>query len=274
MQRAWSVPRLEQLTHRLRKQILETIYRAKVGHLAGSLSSLEILVSLYFGGVLRYDPRRPNWPERDRLIISPAHIAPAVYAVLAAAKFFPKNRLERLGLLRSRLETHLVRRVAGVEYSAGLLGQGLSVAVGLALGLAATKSQVFCLLSDGEHQEGQIWEAMQTAAKYKLGNLVAIVDANNIQIDGQIREIMPLGNLRLKYEAFGWRAFETDGNDFRHLLPVLSQARESRHQPVVIIAKTIAANGFPHFENDPYWHSHIPNREQYQQALEDWRRTP
>jgi len=273
MQRALSVSKLEQLSQKMRRQILETIYHTKVGHLAGSLSSLEILVSLYFGGILRYDPRRPNWPERDRLIISAGHLAPAVYTVLAMAKFFPRRQLQNFGLLRSRFETHTVRRVPGIEYSAGLLGQGLSVAVGLALALKDSRSRVFCLMSDGEQQEGQVWEALMAANKYRLGNLVAIIDANQIQIDGHIREIMPLANLRLKYESFGWRVFETDGNDFRRLVPAFSQALESRHQPAVVIAKTVAANGIPSMEDNPYWHSHIPNRQEYRQALKDLRKT-
>ncbi len=271
MQRALSVPKLEQLSHQLRRQILGTIYQTKVGHLAGSLSSLEILVSLYFGGILRYDPRRPNWPERDRLIVSAGHLAPAIYTVLAAAKFFPKRQLQRFGLLRSRFETHTVKRVPGIEYSAGLLGQGLSVAIGLALALQNNRSRIFCLMSDGEQQEGQVWEAAMAASKYRLGNLVGIIDANQIQIDGHIRDIMPLANLKLKYEAFGWRVFETDGNDFRRLVPAFSQALESRHQPAVIIAKTVAAAGIPSMENNPYWHSHIPNSQEYQQALKDLR---
>ncbi len=273
MQRARAVPKLERLTRKLRRQVLDLIYQTKVGHLAGSLSSLEILVSLYFGGILRYNAREPQWPERDRLIVSAGHLAPAVYSVLAAARFFPRQQLKNLGQLRSRFSTHVLRRVPGVEYSSGLLGQGLGVSVGLALALRETRSRVFCLMTDGEQQEGAVWEAAMAAAKYRLGNLVAIIDANQIQIDGLVDEIMPLENLRLKYEAFGWRVFEAEGNDFRRLIPAFSQALESRHQPALVLARTVAGNGIASLENNPYWHSHIPTPSEYQQAVSDWQQS-
>ncbi len=269
MPRACSVSQLEAISQRLRHRILTMIFKAGSGHPAGSLSSLEILVSLYFGGILKYDSRQPDWEERDRLIISCGHIAPAVYAVLAEANFFSKKKLGSFRSLNSYLQGHIYHRVPGVEYSSGSLGQGLSVAVGLALGLRGTISRIFCLMSDGEQQEGQIWEAAMTAAKYKLDNLVAIVDANKIQIDGLVEEIMPLGNLKMKYEAFGWKVLEVDGNDFRELIPALSQAVEFKHQPVVLVANTLAGKGVPFMEGDPSWHGRGLTEKEYKQALHE-----
>lgn len=259
---------LEEKSRLLRKKVLTMIYQAGSGHPAGSLSCLDILITLYFGGILRYNPKKPTDPNQDQFVLSAGHYAPAFYAVLAEAGFFSPSLLNRLRDLDSPLQGHPERgRLPGIVTSSGLLGQGLSVAIGLAL--AKPKQNIFVLSSDGEQQEGQIWEAAMTAAKYHLRNLILIIDHNKIQIDGLVEKIMPLGNLKRKYESFGWRAFETDGHNFRQLTIALHRAIETRKQPAVVIAHTVAGRGVSFMEGKPEWHGKKLTKKEYQQAIKE-----
>lgn len=269
MPRALSLAQLERISYRLRRNVLKMIRQAGSGHPAGSLSAIEILTALYFGGILRYDSNDPEYDSRDHLIISNGHISATVYAVLAEAKFFDPQKLDSFRSMNSALQGHVNKNVDGVEVSTGLLGQGLSVAVGLALGNRDENGCIFCLMSDGEQQEGQVWEAAMSASKYCLDNLIAIVDCNKIQVDGMTDEIMPLGSLKAKYESFGWKAYEVDGNDYRQLIPAICQAKEHRHQPKVVLAQTIAGYGVKFMENNPEWHGRGLTKEEYKQALRD-----
>jgi len=254
------------------------IYQAGSGHLAGSLSVMDILVALFFGGVLKYNPRFPQWPQRDRFLLSAGHLCPALYAVLSQAGFFSSEKLLSLRDLGSFLQGHPENNLPGIETTSGSLGQGLSLGVGMALAARENHGfayHVFVLLSDGEHQEGQVWEAVMTAAKYKLANLVAVVDRNQIQIDGRTEEIMPLESLLAKYRAFNWRVIQTNGHDLRRLLTCLHQAKDERQRPAVVIADTISARGISFMEGDPQWHGKPLDKETYQKAikaLEKWQR--
>jgi len=257
---------LESKSLQLRRKVLEMVYRAQSGHLAGSLSSLDILATLYLGGILRYDPKEPDSPRRDRFILSCGHVCPALYAVLAEAGFFSSLLLDQLRQFDSPLQGHPEKgRLPGIETTTGLLGQGLSIGVGLAL--TNGKTRVFVLASDAEQQEGQTWEAAMSATKYRLDNLVLIVDRNQIQIDGMTSKIMPLKNLKRKYEAFGWRVFETDGHDFRRMTLTLHRAAEAKKQPAVVLAHTVAGKGVPFMENKPAWHSQALSQKTYSQAI-------
>jgi len=263
------LPELERLSFVLRQEVLTMIWQAGSGHPAGSLSCLDILIALYFGGILRYDPTNPSWPGRDFFLLSAGHYCPALYAVLSRAGFFSPAKLNSLRKLGSPFQGHPEKgRLPGVEISAGLLGQGLSVAVGLALAkVTDQRRHVFVLLSDAEHQEGQIWEAVMSAAKYRLGNLIAIVDRNQIQIDGKTKEIMPVDPLLLKYRSFGWRALEAPGHDFRRLLTAFHQAKEERRRPVVVIVHTVAGKGVYFMEDKFEWHGKKLSKKEWQQAM-------
>ncbi len=268
MPRAFSSAKLKLIARRLRQKILTMAFKSGSGHIAGSLSCVEILVALYFGGILKYDPSNFDWDQRDRLIISNGHVAMAVYVILAEAGFFPENKLGDFEKVDSLLRGHVEKQVPGVEHSSGLLGQGLSVSVGLALGLKETGGRVFCLMSDGEQNEGQVWEAAMSAAKYKTDNLVAIVDANRIQIDGTTEEIMPGNNLKARYESFGWRVIEAEGNSFRNLSPALTRAIECKGKPALIVANTIAGKGIDFMEGDFLWHGKKLDKESYLKAFQ------
>jgi len=257
---------LKKLSSLLRKKVLTMIYRAGSGHPAGSLSCLDILIALYFGGIMRYDPRNPDWEERDRFFLSAGHACPALYAVLAKAKFFSEEKLDKLRKLGSFLQGHPEKeRLPGLETSAGLLGQGLSLAVGGAL--IKKEAYFFVLTSDAEHQEGQVWEAVMSAAKYQLNNLINIVDRNKIQVDGVTEAIMPLESLISKYRAFGWRVIEVNGHEFGRLLTALHQAKEEKKRPSVVIARTIAGKGVSFMESNPAWHGKSLTYEEWQKAI-------
>lgn len=264
------IDKLEQLSVDLRRRLITTIYHAGSGHPAGSLSCLDILIALYFGGILKYDPKRPEWLERDRFLLSAGHYAPALYTVLSQVGFFPTDDLTTLRELDSGLQGHPEKgKLSGVEITAGMLGQGLSVGVGLALSARKERifnHHVFVLLSDAEHQEGQVWEAAMSAAKFKLDNLVAIVDRNQVQIDGRTEEIMPIEPLANKYNSFGWQVVETAGHEFRRLLTALHQAKAER-RPVVVIADTIAGKGVSFMKGKCCWHGKSMSETEWQQAL-------
>jgi transketolase len=262
---------LEKTATEVRKDILKMIFAAGSGHPAGSLSVADILVALYFQ-VMNHDPKKPFWPERDRFILSNGHTCPALYAVLAKAGYFKPKELKNLRKLGSILQGHPERlRLPGIETSSGPLGEGLAQAVGMALAaqLDQARFRVFCLTSDAEHQEGNHWEAVMVAAKYKLANLTLFVDRNQIETSGLTEEVMPLNPLKEKYLAFNWNVLEVDGHNFREIVNAVESARSYYEGPTVIIARTIAGKGVSFMEGDYRWHSKAPNKDELKRALRE-----
>ncbi len=253
------------LARAIRQSVVRSLAEAGSGHLGGSLGSADIFTTLYFS-VIRHTPDEPLWPGRDRFILSIGHIAPVLYATLAEAGYFRKEELLSLRKLGSRLQGHPGRdhQLPGLELSAGSLGQGLSVSVGMALALKMDRldNRVYCLCGDGELQEGSVWEAAMSAAHHKLNNLTVIIDRNSLQIDGSTEKVMALEPLKKKWEAFGWQALECDGHDFRSLLPAFNKARMELLHPSVIIAKTVMGKGIASIEGDYRWHGKAPTKEQ------------
>lgn len=253
---------------RMRLDIIEMISAAGSGHPGGSLSSTDIVATLYFGGVLRHDPSRPDWPERDRFVLSKGHAGPVQYAALAEAGYLPREELLTLRKLGSRLQGHPDRlKLPGVEVSTGSLGQGISIACGMAAGFAGTGRDVYCLMGDGEMQEGLVWEAAMFAAHYRLGNLVGIVDENGLQIDGACSDVMCLGSVASKFAAFGWHVIQVDGHDVEAVHDALIAARDHREGPAVIVAKTVKGKGVSFMEGDAGWHGKAPNADETARAL-------
>jgi transketolase len=262
---------LESIAKRLRRDIVTMIAKAGSGHPGGSLSAVEIITALY-GKILRHKPADPHWPDRDRFILSKGHAAPVLYAILADCGYFPKSELAALRLLDSHLQGHADRTATpGVEMSSGSLGQGLSFAIGVALAgrLNAQSYRVYALLSDGECDEGQIWEAAMAAAHYGVDNLTAIVDNNGIQLTGFNRDIMNLEPLPQKWAAFGWHVIEIDGHDFPQLFDTFEKAGKVKGQPAVIIAHTVKGKGVSFMENNVDFHGKAPNAEQLEIALKE-----
>ncbi|WP_283170599.1 transketolase [Curtanaerobium respiraculi] len=255
----------------MRIDIIKMISEAGSGHPGGSLSCIDILTVLYFGGLLHHDPENPEDPERDRFVLCKGHAAPALYAVLAHAGYFPREELMTLRKKGSRLQGHPDHRLTpGVDASTGSLGQGLSIACGMACGLRIDHSpaRVFAVLGDGECEEGQVWEAAMFAAHQQLGNLIAIVDCNGLQIDGPVDDVVQTGTLAEKFAAFGWEVAEIDGHDIpalRELLGSLKAAGGSR--PHCVIAHTIKGKGVSFMENQVGWHGKAPNAEQAARAV-------
>jgi len=272
---------LEALALQVRADILKMTAAAGSGHPGGSLSAADVMCALYLGGVLRHDPQDPTWPGRDRFILSKAHVAPVLYAVMARAGYLPLDELASLRRLDSRLQGHPDRlKLPGVEVSGGSLGQGLSIAAGLAYALTvdhrrasgdkdgASLQRVFALLGDGECQEGQVWEAAMFAAHKRLENLVPVIDQNGLQIDGPTSEVMSLGSIAGKFEQFGWLVREVDGHDMAALLEVLQAARaDERPVPKAIVAHTVKGKGVSFMENEAGWHGKAPNADQLALAL-------
>jgi transketolase len=262
---------LETVARRLRRDIVSMIARAGSGHPGGSLSAVEIISALYWK-VMRHKPADPQWQDRDRFILSKGHAAPVLYAVLAECGYFPKSELMTLRQLNSHLQGHADRTATpGVEMSSGSLGQGLSFAVGVALAgrLNGQSYHVYALLSDGECDEGQTWEAAMSAAHYKTDNLTAIVDNNGLQLSGFNRDIMNIEPLNKKWAAFGWRVIEVDGHDSTQLFDAFDKAGKVKSQPVVIIAHTIKGKGVSFMENNVDFHGKAPNAEQLEKALKE-----
>jgi len=255
----------------LRRDILQMTARAGSGHPGGSLSAVEILVALYFGGVLRHDPSNPRWPDRDRFILSKAHACPVLYAVLARRGYFPVEELDTFRRINSRLQGHAHIMTPGVEMSGGSLGQGLSFGVGVALAgrLDGKDYRVYVLLGDGECDEGQVWEGAMSAAHYRLDTLTAIVDRNRIQNDRFTHEVMELEPFADKWRAFGWHAVEVDGHDLRQLLWAFEEARQVKGRPTVIIAHTVKGKGVSFMENNPDFHGRAPTPEELERALRE-----
>jgi len=264
-----AVARLERIAHTLRRHVVEMVGKAGSGHPGGSLSAADIMAVLYFGDVLKVRPANPAWPDRDRFVLSKGHAAPILYAALAERGFFPVEILPTLRQLGSILQGHPdARKVPGVEVSTGSLGQGLSLAVGMALaGKVDKKSyRVWALVGDGESEEGQIWEAAMAAAHYKLDNLTAIVDHNHLQIDGPICEVMSPEPLADKWRAFGWDVVEVDGHNIQDLLKVFS-APPAQGKPRAIIAETVKGKGVSYMEGLAAWHGKAPKGEELDRAL-------
>jgi transketolase len=256
---------------RMRIDIVEMIAEAGSGHPGGSLSAADIVATLYFGDVLRYDAIQPQWPDRDRFILSKGHAGPVLYAALAEAGYFGRDHLSTLRKLGSMLQGHPdSRKTPGVEVSTGSLGQGLSISSGLAAGLRGGEvpepshgdRTVYCLMGDGELQEGQVWEGAMFAAHEGLSNLVAIVDHNGLQIDGACTEVMCLGTVADKFRAFDWHVIEVDGHDVEAVYDALVAAKAYADGPAVIVAHTIKGKGVSFMEGDAGWHGKAPSAEQ------------
>ena len=265
-----SVEDLRSLAKSLRKTILQTIHKAQSGHPGGSLSELEILVTLYYR-ILRHDPSNPSWNKRDRFILSKGHASPGLYAVLAEQKYFDKKELNSFRQINSILQGHTNIATPGIEMSAGSLGQGLSFAVGMAIAgrIDNLDYRVYVLLGDGECDEGQIWEGAMSASHYSLDNLTAIVDRNRIQNDRFTDEVMKLEPLAGKWEAFGWHSLDVDGHSIEDLTKAFHQAKNIKHKPTVIIANTVKGKGVSFMENNPAFHGKAPSDDQLKQALEE-----
>lgn len=275
--------RLQKIAFALRQDILAMIYQAQSGHPAGSLGMVDLLLTLYASGILRHDPQRPNWEKRDYFLLSNGHICPALYAVLAQQKYFAREELETFRRINSRFEGHphfLMNgqnidkdTVEGVEITSGSLGHGSSQATGLAYGLQLNKKKnhVFCLLSDGEQQEGQTWEAYMFAAHHRLKNLTFIIDYNHIQISGKTQEVMSLGNLKLKLIAFGLHVLEMDAHDFTDIQEKLQKAKDNKQETVAIIAHSTPGKGISFMENDYRWHGQAPNKKEFESAMQELR---
>ncbi len=266
-----SIPQLREMAKKLRRHVITMIAKAGSGHPGGSLSAADIITALYFR-VLRHNPEDPQWPERDRFILSKGHAAPILYAALAETGYFPVAELETLRKMDSRLQGHTDRTLTpGVEMSAGSLGMGLSFAIGIALAakLDSKRYRTYALLSDGECQEGQTWEAALAAAQFKLDNLTAMVDCNGIQLSGRTRDIMCLEPLIQKWQAFGWHVVDVDGHDFDQILAAFSKAEKITSRPTVITARTIKGKGVSFMENNVAFHGKAPTPEEAQRALKE-----
>jgi len=263
------VAELSEVAMDLRRTVVEMIHRAASGHPGGSLSAAEIIAALYFHQ-LRIDPARPDWPERDRFILSKGHAAPLLYATLARRGFFPVEELATLRQLGSRLQGHPDRlKTPGVEMTAGFLGHGISIGVGLALAarLNGMDYRTYVLVGDGEIQAGVIWEGAMEAAKYRLSSLTAILDYNDVQLDGPVHEIMPIAPVVDKWRAFNWAVIETNGHNMRQVLEALDEATDIHDRPTIIVANTTKGKGVSFMENQSRWHGRAPNDEEYAQAL-------
>ncbi len=266
-----SVVELKETARKLRHHVISMIATAGSGHPGGSLSSADIVTALYFK-VMHHNPEKPQWPDRDRLILSKGHAAPMLYAALAESGYFPVEELSTLRKLGSRLQGHTDRNLTpGVEMSAGSLGMGLSFGIGVALAarLDHRDYETYVLLSDGECDEGQTWEAALSAPQFKLDNLVAIIDCNKIQLSGWTRDIMNLEPLNQKWQAFGWHTIDIDGHDFNQILSAFQEARKVKTKPTVIIAHTIKGKGVSFMENKVKFHGKAPTPQEAEMALKE-----
>jgi transketolase len=270
------IKQLEEIANNVRQSIIEMLLEAGSGHTAGPLGMADIFTALYFE-ILRHDPKKPDWADRDRLVLSNGHINPVLYATMAHAGYFPVEELKTLRKFGSRLQGHPHREwLPMLETSSGPLGSGLSQAVGMAIAdridKSVTSSRFFyCMLGDGELDEGQNWEAMMLAGKERLHNLIAIVDRNNIQIDGYTEDVMPLESLRAKWEGFNWHVIEIDGHNFAEIISAVETAKAVFNKPSVIIAHTIPGKGVAEFERKFEWHGKAPNLEEAKMALAELR---
>jgi len=271
MQKTSDLAQLAALAKQMRREVIEMITEAKSGHPGGSLSATEIVVTMFFD-VLRHDPANPKWQDRDRFILSKGHCCPVLYAVMAECGYCPKDQLNTLRKLGSMYQGHPdVRFLPPLEASTGSLGEGLSLGIGMGLAARLDKSpaRAYVVLGDGEIQEGQIWEAAMFGGKYKLDNVCAIVDNNRIQLDGFVKDIMPLDPLVEKWQSFGWHAIELDGHDVAALQRAFAEAATTKGKPTVLIAHTIKGKGVSFMENNPKFHGTAPTREECALALQE-----
>lgn len=261
--------RLKKICLQVRRGIIDLTYFGKSSHLGGSLSCVEILTALFFH-IMQVDPERPDWPERDRLVLSKGHAAPALYAVMAIRGFLPVEELKTFGKNDTRLQKHLdMHKIKGIDASTGSLGQGLSIGTGMALAdrMDHKDRYVYVVLGDGEVQEGQVWESALTAAQYKLSRLIAFVDCNKLQVDGFTRDILDVEPLVQKWESFGWEVRRMDGNDIDQVVQSVSQAKAGAVVPQMIICDTIKGKGIDFMESSVEWHSKALTDEQYRAAM-------
>jgi len=272
--KTYSTKQLEQKANDVREDIIRMLEAAGSGHSAGPLGLADIFTALYFS-VMKHDPKKPDWDERDILLLSNGHTVPVRYATMAEAGYFPKRELLTLRKFGSRLQGHPERtRLPGLENTSGPLGCGVSQAAGMALALRMNEQlgrRVYVVTGDGELDEGNVWEAIMLAGKYRLNNITAIVDRNNIQIDGPTESVMPLEDLKAKWEAFGWHALEIDGNDIEAVIDACNMAKAITEKPVVILAYTVPGKGVDFMEYDFHWHGAPPNHEQAVKALHELR---
>ena len=262
---------LHEITKVIRKDIVSMICKSKSGHPGGSLSAVDILTALYFDQ-MNIDPTNPKMEDRDRFVLSKGHAAPALYAILAERGYFDKEELSNLRKLGSMLQGHPdMKKVPGVEMSTGSLGQGFSVACGMAMAAKLDNApwNVYALLGDGEVQEGIIWEAAMSAAHYKLDNMIAFLDYNGLQIDGEVESVMGISPIEEKFKTFGWNVITIDGHDFDQIFAALDMAKDTIDKPTMIIAKTIKGKGVSFMENQAGWHGNAPSEEQLEQALSE-----
>ena len=262
---------LEKMAKKIRRGIIEQVYKAQSGHPGGSLSIADIMTVLYFDE-LNVDINKPLWEDRDRLVLSKGHCSPALYSCLANKGFFDMSELGSFRKIESKLQGHPdMKKVPGVDMSTGSLGQGLSGAVGMALAGKLDKKnyRVYCILGDGEIEEGQVWEAAMSASKYKLDNLCVIVDNNNLQIDGTIEEVAGLNKIDEKFKSFGFQIINIDGHNIEEIKSAFEVAKNVKEKPVCIIAKTIKGKGVSFMENKAKWHGKAPNEEEYKIAIEE-----
>lgn len=264
---------LEKKANQIRKDVIRSLVAAGSGHSAGSLGMTDVMTTLYFN-VMIHDSKKPKWKDRDRLFLSAGHLCPALYTTLAHVGYFPKTKLKTLRKLGSGLQGHPQRgQLPGIESTSGPLGEGLAQAAGYAYAarMDNTRFRVFCITSDGEHNEGNHWEAVMFAGKYRLSNLTSFVDRNNIQIDGHTEDVMPLEPLEDKYKAFGWHVLHIDGHNVEEVIDAVGHARSVYEKPTVIIAHTTPGKGVSFMENLSEWHSKTPNSKEAKEALHDLR---
>lgn len=261
---------LREIARSIRRDVVTMIHTAKSGHPGGSLSAVEVLTALYFTDMFRCDTASPGWEERDRFILSKGHTAPVIYSVLARRGFFPISELHTLRKLDSILQGHPnADTTPGLDCSSGSLGQGLSIANGIAYALKhrSSDARVYCLMGDGELQEGQIWEAAMFAPQHRLDNVCAIVDYNNVQLNGKVSDIKDVYPLAEKWMAFNWNVIEADGHSLEEMYAAYQSARQCKGKPSVIIAKCIKGKGVSYMENQAKWHGNVPNDEELRKAL-------
>jgi transketolase len=264
------ITELKKLAVEIRKNIVKMLCMAGSGHTGGSLSLVEILLALYYYK-LKNDPQKPDWKERDRLLLSKGHGCPALYAVLANKGYFPKDKLWGLRKLGSQLQGHPQIGLPGVEISSGSLGQGLSIANGMALAarLDGLDIKVYCIMGDGETNEGQVWEAAMTAAHYRLDNLCAVIDFNKLQIDGFCCEIKDMSPYTRKWTDFGWHVIEADGHDLEKMMGAYDEASSTKGKPAIIVAHTVKGKGVSFVENKVEWHGIAPKKDECERAIRE-----
>jgi transketolase len=265
------IEELKKIAKKIRVNILHMLTKSGSGHTGGSLSAADVAVAIYFSK-MKFDPKNPAWEERDRFIMSKGHAAPLIYSIMAEAGYFPMETIDTLRKIESPLQGHpCCQKLPGIEVSTGSLGQGLSVANGMALGLRldGNPARVFCIMGDGEIQEGQIWEAAMTASHYKIDNLCAVVDYNGLQIDGPVEKVMNINPVHDKWEAFGWHVIDIDGHDMASIVRALDEAENTNGRPSIIIANTTKGKGSSIFEGKVEFHGVTPTQDEFDMAVKE-----